>query len=164
MQMRDVHGDPFRLWNFRLLRSILFLSLWIGSLTGFTRVYSPLDRAKYQVFRSLLLNPAAQKTGTEGPVRQGALESPWSGLVAGVVQGEKDFAQRLLRGRAVNLEEQTAARQLEGRVEWAEVVRQMEGLRYQTAAQAVKRFGAALAKDAERQRFIAALKRRLSTI
>jgi putative transposase len=156
--------------------------------------------------RSRAEQRAALRAYTEGPVRQGTLESPWSGLVAGVVLGEKDFAQRCLRGRAVNLEEQTAARQLGGRVEWAEVVRaaealrqcrwaemlvrhgdwgrdgaiyfavrhgrqrlaevvrQMGGLRYQTAAQAVKRFGAALEKDPARQRFIADLKRQMSTI
>lgn len=51
-----------------------------------------------------------------------------------------------------------------GRQRLAEVVRQMKGLRYQAAAQAVKRFGTALPKDAERLRFIAGLKRRLSTL
>jgi hypothetical protein len=41
-----------------------------------------------------------------------------------------------------------------GRQRLAQVVRQLEGLRLQ-AAQAVKRFGLALEKDEERQRFIA---------
>lgn len=46
----------------------------------------------------------------------------------------------------------------------AEVVGQMCGLRYQAAAQAVKRFGAALAQDASRRRWLAELKRHMSTI
>ena len=46
----------------------------------------------------------------------------------------------------------------------AEVVRQVAGLRYQAAAQGIKRCGAALENDAERRRFVAELKRQLSTI
>jgi hypothetical protein len=46
----------------------------------------------------------------------------------------------------------------------SEVAWQMKGLRNQMAAQAVKRFGAALEKGTERHRFIAELKRQLSTI
>ena len=46
----------------------------------------------------------------------------------------------------------------------AEVVKQVGGLRYQAAAQAVKRFGAALEQDAARRRFIAELKHQLSII
>ena len=46
----------------------------------------------------------------------------------------------------------------------AEVVGQMCGLRYQAAAQGVKRFGAALAQDASRRRWLAELKRHVSTI
>jgi hypothetical protein len=38
------------------------------------------------------------------------------------------------------------------------------GLKYQAAAQAVKRFGEALADDPQRQRFLAHLKRQMSTI
>ena len=40
----------------------------------------------------------------------------------------------------------------------AEVVPEM-GIRYQTAAQAVKRFGQVLADDPKRERFVAALRR-----
>jgi hypothetical protein len=46
----------------------------------------------------------------------------------------------------------------------AEVVGQMGGLRYQAAAQAVKRFGAALAQDAARRRWLEELQRQMSTI
>jgi putative transposase len=148
----------------------------------------------------------ALRAYTERPVRQGVLESPWTQLVGGLVLGEASFARRLLRGLAVNREEQTEARRLRQRVEWAEVVRRTEavrkrgwaemvsrhgdwgrdgamyfavryggqrlaevvkqvaGLRYQAAAQGIKRFGAALESDAERRRFIAQLKRRLSII
>ena len=148
----------------------------------------------------------ALRAYTERPVRQGLLESPWTQLVGGLVLGEASFARRLLRGLAVNREEQTEARRLRQRVEWAEVVRRTEavrkrgwaemvsrhgdwgrdgamyfavryggqrlaevvkqvaGLRYQAAAQGIKRFGAALESDAERRRFITELKRQMSTI
>ena len=111
-----------------------------------------------------------------------------------------------MQGRGVNREEQTAARRLRPRVEWAEVVRlterlrgrawaelwvrhgdwgrdgamyfavrhggqrlaevvgQIPGLRYPAAAQAVKRFGAALEQEADRQRFMKKLQRYMSTV
>jgi hypothetical protein len=50
-----------------------------------------------------------------------------------------------------------------GGLRLAEVVREM-GIRYQTAAQAVKRFGQALGDDPKRERFVAALKRHMSTM
>jgi hypothetical protein len=43
-------------------------------------------------------------------------------------------------------------------------MRQVERLRYQEAAPAVKQFGAALEKDAERRCLVVELKRLLSTI
>jgi hypothetical protein len=46
----------------------------------------------------------------------------------------------------------------------AEVVAQMDELKYQAAAQAVKRFGAALARDGARRRWLAELRQTLSTI
>ncbi len=138
------------------------------------------------------------KAYTEQPIRQGVLESPWEGLVAGVVLGESVYARKLLSGRKVNEEEQTPARQMRRRVGWqelvgaaekirgepwdrwaerhgdwgrdgvmyvavrhggmrlAEVVRSV-GLKYQAAAQAVKRFAQTLADDPERKRFVAKL-------
>lgn len=50
-----------------------------------------------------------------------------------------------------------------GGVRLAEVVGQV-GMKYQAAAQAVKRFGKALGKDAERKRFVSRLRRQLSII
>jgi putative transposase len=51
-----------------------------------------------------------------------------------------------------------------GGLRLAEVVGQMEGLQYQAAAQAVKRFGEALAEDPERRQFVRKLRRHLSNI
>ena len=63
------------------------------------------------------------KAYTEGPIRQGVLESPWEGLAGGVVLGESGYARRLLAGRKVNEEEQTPARRMRRRCGWGEVVR-----------------------------------------
>ncbi|HOW65999.1 MAG TPA: hypothetical protein P5186_17675 [Candidatus Paceibacterota bacterium] len=46
----------------------------------------------------------------------------------------------------------------------AEVVAQMQTVKYPAAAQAIKRFGLALENDAVRRRFVADLKRQLSNI
>jgi putative transposase len=146
---------------------------------------------------------AALKAYTERPVRKGGLESPWEGLVGGIVLGESGYARRLLSGLKANEEEQTAARRMRGRTNWpqlveaaekirggkwdqwaerhgdwgrdgvmyvavrhgglrlAEVVRQV-GVKYQAAAQAVKRFGKALAADPDRKRFVAKLRNEIS--
>ena len=145
---------------------------------------------------------------TETPVRQGRLESPWAGLVGGLVLGGTDFAKRLLEGRPVDAAEQTEARRLQrsARVDWrrivgaaeelrrrpwkemlevhgdwgrdgtiyvavrhgghrlAEVVRSIPGLKYQAAAQAVKRFRESLEKHTERTQFVDRMRRRLSKI
>ena len=50
-----------------------------------------------------------------------------------------------------------------GGLRLAEVVPEA-GLKYQAAAQAVKRFGQALPEDPKRKRFVAALQRDMSTI
>jgi putative transposase len=147
----------------------------------------------------------ALKAYTENPVRQGVLESPWEGLVGGVVLGQSGYARRLLEGRKVNEEEQTPARRMRRRVRWEEAIRAAEkirgeswdkwaerhgdwgrdgvmyvavrhggvrltevvreaGMKYQAGAQAVKRFGEALADDPERKRFVFELKSALSII
>jgi hypothetical protein len=50
-----------------------------------------------------------------------------------------------------------------GGMRLGEVVRQV-GIKYQAAAQAVRRFAQALADDPERKRFVVRLRSRLSTI
>lgn len=148
---------------------------------------------------------AALKAHTEQPIRQGVMDNPWEGVVAGVVLGDSGYARKLLLGRQVNEEEQTPARRLRRQTTWeglvraaeqtrgeawdrwaerhgdwgrdgvmyvavrhggmrlAEVVRHV-GLKYQAAAQAVKRFAQTLADDPERKRFVASLRSELSTI
>ncbi len=71
---------------------------------------------------------------TEAPVRQGRLESPWAGLIGGVVLGGKEYALELLKGlKAAGVDEaaQPAMRQIEraGRIEWSEIVAAAEELR-----------------------------------
>ncbi len=51
-----------------------------------------------------------------------------------------------------------------GGIRLAEVVLGMKGLKYQAAAQAMKRFGERLANDPERRRFVLQMQRQLSTI
>lgn len=148
---------------------------------------------------------AALKAYTEQPIRQGGVESPWAGLVAGVVLGESAYARKLMSGCKVNEEEQTPARQMRRRARWQELVEAAErirgerwhrwaerhgdwgrdgvmyvavrhggmrlaevvgqvGMKYQAAAQAVKRFAQTLAEDPEHKRFVAKLRSELSTI
>jgi len=66
---------------------------------------------------------------TEGPIRQGRLESPWEGLVAGVVLGNGSEAAALLGGAERNPEGQAQMmRQAAARVrpEWGAIVRGAE--------------------------------------
>jgi REP element-mobilizing transposase RayT len=143
---------------------------------------------------------AALKAYTEQPVRQGVLESPWAGLVGGIVLGEIAYARKLLSKRQYNEDEQTPARRMRRRAaKWEELVKSAEEIRgekrdkwmdqygdwgrdavmyvavhhgglrlaevvqevkmkYQAAAQAVKRFSQALADHPERQRFVSKLR------
>jgi hypothetical protein len=156
--------------------------------------------------RSRAERQTALREYTEAPIRQGRMDSPWEGLLGGVVLGSAEFAQRVMSGRKINAEEQTGTRQLRRRVSWeavvkaaeevrgakweewrerhgdwgrdaamhvavrhggmglAEVVRAVKGIRYQAAAQAVKRFAASLKKDAARRKFVVELQRQLSII
>ena len=148
---------------------------------------------------------AALRAYTEEPVRQGVLESPWAGLVGGVVLGQSAFAQKILSGKRVNDNEQTAARRMRKRANWAELVKRAErrrgessekwwerhgdwgrdglmyvavrygglrlteivertGMKYQAAAQAVKRFGNGLAGNREQRRFVEEFRKQMSTI
>ncbi len=49
---------------------------------------------------------------TEQSIRQGVLESPWEGLVGGIVLGARDYVRQLLSSRQVSEDEQTAARRM----------------------------------------------------
>jgi len=156
--------------------------------------------------RSRAERRAALRAYTEAPVRQGRLATPWEGLVGGVVLGSQEFAQRVLKGRGVDAQEQTAVRRLRrgqavdweqvvsmaedlrgqkwqemlerygewgrdgalyvavrhGRRRLAELVRGLAGLKYQAAAQAVKRFAASLETNPERRRFVEKMRAQLS--
>ncbi len=74
---------------------------------------------------------AALTEYTEGPIRQGRLESPWKGLVAGVVLGDAAEAAALLRGEGSH----PGPRAEEGRrpaawtrPAWGEIVRGAESI------------------------------------
>jgi REP element-mobilizing transposase RayT len=113
---------------------------------------------------------AALKAHTEQPIRQGLLESPWEGLVAGVVLGDSAYARRLLSGRKVNEEEQTPARRMRRRARWEELVRAAEKIQGEPWDRWVERHGdwgrdgRALADGAQRKRFVSKLRHELSTI
>jgi hypothetical protein len=51
-----------------------------------------------------------------------------------------------------------------GGLRLVEVGREIERLRYQPAAQVIKRFGEAMLQDPDRQRFVSKLKRQMSTL
>ncbi|MCC7373444.1 MAG: hypothetical protein IT581_02225 [Verrucomicrobiales bacterium] len=80
---------------------------------------------------------------TEAPIRQGRLDSPWLGVVGGVVPGEIDYAKGLLAKAKVDLEEQTDARALEraGRVSWEKLVESAEEERGVKWEDALERHG-----------------------
>ena len=84
---------------------------------------------------------AALRAYTEQPVRQGVLDSPWEGLVGGVVLGDRAYARKLLSGRKVNEEEQTPARRMRRRLSWASLVSAAEKLRGERWEQWAERHG-----------------------
>ena len=57
------------------------------------------------------------------------MESPWEGLIGGIVLGEREYARRLLSGRELNEQEQSAARRLRRRTDWTGLVRAAEQAR-----------------------------------
>lgn len=145
---------------------------------------------------------------TEEPIRQGNMESPWNGVVGGVVLGEAAYAQELLGKAKAVPEEQTEARKLgrTGRMLWKELVsmaeaargvkwedllerygdwtrdavlylavrhgsyglsevyREIPGLKYQAAAQGVKRIVERRKSDPECEAFLRRLSRQMSKI
>ena len=136
------------------------------------------------------------------------MDSPWTGLIGGLVLGSKEYAQGLLQGlksQRVDGTVMTSVRQIQrtGRRGWPEIVAAAEalrrkrwsqmaeswgdwgrdgtiyvavrygqqrlvdivrlagGLKYGAAAQAVRRFAAGLAKNPDKVRFVANMRRRL---
>lgn len=81
--------------------------------------------------RSRRAQRAALVAYTEAPIRQGRLENPWEGLVAGTVLAEPEEARALLR-EAVKSGDERQARQLEARLRtvpsWEEIVAAAEKL------------------------------------
>jgi len=61
---------------------------------------------------------------TEGPVREGRLESPWERLWGGLVLGDAEYAEELCRQTKADAQEQTQARRLGRihRVAWRDLV------------------------------------------
>jgi REP element-mobilizing transposase RayT len=68
---------------------------------------------------------------TEGPIRQGRLESPWEGMVGGVVLGDAAEAEALLKGAERNPGAQAEARRMAAareRPTWGAIVRATESV------------------------------------
>ncbi|HEY5913908.1 MAG TPA: hypothetical protein VJA21_25240 [Verrucomicrobiae bacterium] len=75
-------------------------------------------------------------------MRQGAIETPWSRLVGGLVLGTETFARRLLRrGIGGNPREQAALRSLPQPVTWSEIVSALELAKGEGWEQFSKRHG-----------------------
>jgi hypothetical protein len=78
---------------------------------------------------------------TEHPVRQGAVESPWDRLVAGLVLGSEAFARRLKEGLRIKEREQRQARKLTRPLGWPEIIAALEEARGEDWAQFSVRHG-----------------------
>ena len=72
---------------------------------------------------------AALREYTEQPLRQGAVESPWERLVAGVVLGTEAFARRLRQEVQGNSREQAALKRLARPMTWERIVSALEVLK-----------------------------------
>jgi hypothetical protein len=72
----------------------------------------------------------ALRAYTEAPVREGWLASPWTGVLGGVVLGSPEFARQVLKGAAVDPEQDRWVQRLgrTDRWEWPEIVRTAEQL------------------------------------
>lgn len=105
------------------------------------RVYAGMEPAPGWLSRGRLLGDgggrgdqgsrSALVSYTEAPIRQGRLESPWEGLVGGVVLGAAEDAEALIRKTAKNpgkarSEVVSAARRI--RPDWQEIVAEAEGV------------------------------------
>ena len=71
----------------------------------------------------------ALKAYTEQPILKGVLESPWEGLVGGVVLGDIAYARKLLSKGRLKEEAQSGARWMRRQVEWKGLVRAAEKIR-----------------------------------
>jgi hypothetical protein len=83
---------------------------------------------------------------TESPVRQGRMDSPWSGLIGGLVLGSQEYAQGLLQGlksKKAAGTVPTAERQIQrsGRWEWPEIVAAAAELRGKPWSQMAESWG-----------------------
>ncbi|MFM8358833.1 MAG: transposase [Verrucomicrobiota bacterium] len=80
--------------------------------------------------RSLRGQRRALREYTEAPIRQGQVESPWERLVGGLVLGEEQAAQRILKGLRSNRTEQTPVRRMarSSRPAWKDLVGAAEQL------------------------------------
>jgi hypothetical protein len=78
---------------------------------------------------------------TEQAVRQGAVESPWGRLVAGLVLGTEAFARRLRQQARGNPREQSSLKSLSARVPWSRIVSVLEGAKQQDWDQFSRRHG-----------------------
>ncbi len=83
---------------------------------------------------------------TEAPVRQGWIDSPWTGLIGGLVLGSQEYAQGLLKGlksKRVDGTVMTSVRQIQrtSRLGWPEIVAAAEALRGKRWAQMVESWG-----------------------
>jgi REP element-mobilizing transposase RayT len=105
------------------------------------RVYAGLEPAPGWLTRDRIQSgcgggrPREQRAAliryTEEPIRQGRLDSPWEGLVGGVVLGDTAEAMALLRGADKNLGGQAEAMRKAAvlvRPQWAAIVRAAESI------------------------------------
>jgi putative transposase len=78
---------------------------------------------------------------TESPVRQGRIDSPWTGLVGGLVLGSVEYAQGLLKGLKSQRRDGMKSIQGASRIGWPEIVAAAEALRSQRWSQMVESWG-----------------------
>ena len=93
--------------------------------------------------RSLKEQRRSLRNDTEAPIRQGKLGSPWGDLVGGVILGEEEEAQKILKDLKSNPAEQTSVRQVarESRPAWGDLVSASEGLLGRTWSDMTNRHG-----------------------
>ena len=72
---------------------------------------------------------AALRQYTEQALRQGAIERPWDRLIAGLVLGTEEFAQKLRRSIGGNAREQRQLKALSRPVSWPQIVAVLEKAR-----------------------------------